>query len=124
MMSVVVLAARLAVLLVTAGVTLATWTAAPLLIALVVTTAVRLPAVVGFVDNVTVSEVAVAAVTVPTAPSLKVTMLLPAVVSKPWPLMVTALALAASVVTLLVTAGTAMAVTTLATCTAAPLVNE
>ncbi len=38
----------------------------------VVTTAVRLPAVVGLVENVTVSEVAVAAVTVPTAPSLKV----------------------------------------------------
>ncbi len=38
--------------------------------------AVRLPAVVGLVENVTVSAVAVAAVTVPTAPSLKVTVLL------------------------------------------------
>ena len=53
--------------------TAATCTAAPLLTLLVVTTAVRLPAVAGLVKNVTVSEVAVAAVTVPTAPSLKVT---------------------------------------------------
>ena len=42
----------------------------------VVTTAVRLPAVVGLVENVTVSEVAVAVVTVPAAPSLKTTVLL------------------------------------------------
>ena len=66
-------------LLVTIGVTVATCTAAPLLTPSVVTTAVRLPAVVGLVENVTVSEVAVAAVTVPTAPSLKTTVLLPAV---------------------------------------------
>ena len=85
MVSVVALAARLAVLLVTTGVTVATWTAAPLLTLLVVTTAVRLPAAVGAVENVTVSAVAVAAVTVPTAPSLKATVLLPAVVSKPEP---------------------------------------
>ena len=78
MVSVVALAARLAVLLVTTGVTVATCTAAPLLTRSVVTTAVRLPAVVGLVENVTVSEVAVAAVTVPTAPSLKATVLLPA----------------------------------------------
>ena len=88
MVSVVALAARLAVLLVTTGVTVATCTAVPLLTPSVVTTAVRLPAVGGLVENVTVSEVAVAAVTVPTAPSLKMTVLLAAVVSKPKPLMV------------------------------------
>ena len=43
---------------------------------------------VGLVENVTVSEVAVAAVTVPTAPSLNVTVLLAAVGSKPKPLIV------------------------------------
>ena len=59
------------------------------------TTAVRLPTAVGSVENVTVSEVAVAAVTVPTAPSLKVTVLLPAVGSKPKPLIVSVVALAA-----------------------------
>ena len=51
-------------LLVTEGVTVATCTAAPLSTLSVVTTAVRLPAV-GAVVNVTVSEVAVAAVTMP-----------------------------------------------------------
>ena len=71
----------------------ATCTAAPLLTPSVVTTAVRLPAAVGLVENVTVSEVVVAAVTVPTAPSLKATVLLPAVVSKPKPLMVSVVAL-------------------------------
>ncbi len=53
-----------------------------------VTTAVRLPAVVGLVENVTVSAVEVAAVTVPTAPLLNVTVLLAAVGSKPKPLIV------------------------------------
>jgi virulence-associated protein VagC len=54
----------------------------------VVTTAVRLPESFGLVENVTVSEVAVAAVIVPMAPSLKMTSLLAAVGSKPKPLMV------------------------------------
>ena len=71
----------------------------------VVTTAVRLPAVAGLVENVTVSDVAVAAVTVPTAPLLKAIVLLPAVVSKPEPLMVTVVALAARLAVLLVTVG-------------------
>ena len=75
MVSVAALAPRFAVLLVTIGVTVATWTAVPLVNPLVMTTAVRLPAVFGFVENVTVSDVAVAAVTVPTAPSLKLTVL-------------------------------------------------
>ena len=47
--------------------------------------AVRLPAVVGVVENVTVSAVEVAAVTAPTAPSLKVTVSEAAVGSKPEP---------------------------------------
>ena len=62
--------------------------------------------------NVTVSDVAVAAVTVPVAPSLKVTRLLPAVVLKPEPPIVTASALMPRFVVLLVTTGT-----TVATCT-------
>ena len=77
------LAARLAVLLVTTGVTVATWVAVPLLTPSGVTTAVKLPAVVGLVEKVTVMDVGVAAVTVPTAPSLNETALLAAVASKP-----------------------------------------
>ena len=64
-----------AVLLVTTGATVATCTA-PLLWLSVVTVAVIAPAAVGLVPSVTVSEVPVAAVTVPTAPSLKTTVLL------------------------------------------------
>jgi hypothetical protein len=51
---------------------------------LVITTAFKVPAV-GFVEKVTVSKVAVAADTVPTAPESKTTELFPAVVSKPRP---------------------------------------
>jgi hypothetical protein len=58
----------------------------PLLPPLVVTTAVRLPKAGGAL-KVTVSWVEVAAVTVP-EPVLKLTVLLPGVVSKPVPLMV------------------------------------
>lgn len=86
--SVVASARRLDVLAVTTGVTVATWTADPLLWLFVVTTAVRLPADVGDVERFTVSVVAVAAVTVPTAPLLKTTVLLAAVVENPTPLMV------------------------------------
>ena len=57
----------------------------PLERVLVVTTAVKLPAEAGLVEKVIVSSVAVAAVTVPTAPSLKVTVLLAATISKPKP---------------------------------------
>jgi hypothetical protein len=78
-------AAKFALLLVMAGRTVATCTAEPLLTEFVVTAAVKLPALVGLVENVTVSDVAVAAVTVPTASLLKVTLLFPAVVSKPKP---------------------------------------
>ena len=66
------------------------------------TTAVRLPAV-GFVEKVTVSDVAVDAVTVPTAPLLKTTVLLPGVVLKPEPLIVIVAALAARAAVLAVT---------------------
>lgn len=75
-------AAKFDELLVTTGTTVATCTAELLLTLLLVTIAVKLPAVVGEVDKLTVSDVDVAAVTVPTAPLLKVTVLSPGVVSK------------------------------------------
>lgn len=85
MVIVVASAARLAVLLVTLGITVATCTAAPLFSVVVVTTAVRMPAAVGGVANSTVSSVSVAAITVPTAPSLNVTVSLETIGSKPDP---------------------------------------
>ncbi len=107
--SVPVLAARSVVLEVTTGMTVATSMAGPLEIELEVTTAVRLPALVGLVEKVTVSEVAVAAVTVPTAPLLKTTVLLAAVKSKPKPLMVMVLASAARSAALVVMTGRVVA---------------
>ena len=72
---------------------------------MVVTIAVNGPAEVGLVPKVTVSEVADAVVTVPIAPSLKRTTLLPAVVLKPAPAMTTVAASAArSAVALVITA--------------------
>ena len=97
--------ARLAVLEVTMGLTVAICTAVPLLILFDVTTAVKLPIVVGLVENVMVSRVAVAVVTVPTPPLLKATVLLAATVSKPTPAIVTVVALAPRVVVSLVTTG-------------------
>ena len=91
-------------------------TPTPLLTPSVVTTAVNEPAEVGLVWNVTVSEVFVADVTVPAAPSLKTTVLLAAVGSKPKPLMVTVVADVARFDVLAVTTGE-----TEATSTAAPL---
>ncbi len=82
--------------------------------------AVRLPAR-GVVENETVSDVAVAAVTVPTAPLLKVTTLLAAVVLKLVPAMVIVAALAARLAVLAVTVGTDTLATTVATLTAVPL---
>lgn len=70
---------------------------------LVVTVAVRLPADVGLVENVTVNEVADAVVTVPTAPSSNTTELLLEVVSKPKPTIVNVVASAAKLEVLLVT---------------------
>ena len=118
MVNVVALAARFAVLLVTIGLTVATCTAAPLARLLEVTTAVKLPIVVGFVLKVTVSDVAVAAVTVPAAPRLNTTVLLAGVGSKPSPEMMTVAALGARFAKLLVRRGT-----TAATCVAEPLLR-
>ena len=86
--------AKLVVFAVTTGRTLATCTAEPLDVPLVVTMAVSDPAAVGLVLNVTVSDVAVAVVTVPTAPLLNTTVLLLAVLLKPVPVIVTVLAFA------------------------------
>lgn len=116
MTSVDPVAARFAVLLVTTGITVATLTAEPLPRVLVVTTAVRFPAVVGGVESVIVSEVAVAVVTVPTASLLNTTELLAATGSKPNPEIVNVVALAARLTLLVVTTGTMVA-----TCTAEPL---
>lgn len=73
------------VLDVTDGITVATCVGLPLEMVPVVTTAVRLPTVVGFVSILTVKDVVVAAVTVPTAPLLKVTVFLAIVGSNPKP---------------------------------------
>lgn len=95
---------------VTTGLTLATWTAEPLLNELLVTIAVKLPTDAGAVERVTVNEVAVAAVTVPTALLLNTTVLLPAVGLKPKPLMVTVVPLIAKFVLALVTTGATVAI--------------
>lgn len=73
------------------------------------TTAVRLPAVVGFVENVTVSDVEVAEVTVPMAPLSKTTVLFAAIGSKLVPVMVTVAASAARFVAVEVTVGDTVA---------------
>lgn len=98
------LAFKLAVELVTDTGTAATCTAVPLLMPLVVTTAVKLPAE-GFVENVTVKDVAVAEVTVPIAPLLNNTVLLEAVVLKPVPAIVIVVAAFERVLLSLVTVG-------------------
>jgi hypothetical protein len=112
------LAAIFAVLVVTTGSTVATRIAVPLFTVFVVTIAVRLPTMVGRVENVTVSEVDVAAVTVPTAPLLNTTVLLAAVESKPEPLMVMVFALTNILPVFWVTIGFMVA-----TCTAAALLT-
>ena len=99
------LAARLAVLLVTAGLTVATCTAEPLFCVFVVTTAVRLPIVSGDVSKPTVMAVFVDETTVPTAPLLNTTVLLPAVVENPKPAITIVAAFAAMLAVLLVTTG-------------------
>lgn len=73
------------------------------------TTAVRLPAVVGFVENVTVSDVVVAEVTVPMAPLSKTTVLFAVIGSKLVPVMVTVAASAARFVGVAVTVGDTVA---------------
>lgn len=99
------LAAKLDVFVVGKGVTVATCNAGPLLKLLVVTTAVKLLAEVGLMPKVTVNTVAVAAVTVPTAPLSNKTVLFPAVVLKPKPFIVSVAALADKFSVLLVTTG-------------------
>ena len=88
----------------------------PLLPPKVVTTAVMLPVLVGSVLKDMVNWVAVALVTVPTAPLLKVTVLLAAVVENPVPAMVKVEvavgALIARLVVLNVTVGAATMVAT------------
>lgn len=105
-----------AVLTVTEGITVATWTAVPLAIELVVTTAVKPPRALGLVPRLTVSDVAVAAVTVPNAPLLNTTVFREAIGSKPNPLITMLKALMAKLDVLTVTTGF-----TLATCAVVPL---
>lgn len=99
-----------AVLVVTKGTTDAIWTAVPLEIEFVVTWAVKLLAA-GFLPSakVTVSDVGVAAVTVPSAPLLKTTVLFASVVSNPKPAMVTEVASAFLLAVLLVMIGLTVA---------------
>jgi len=85
----------------------------PLPILKEVTTALRLKVVMGCVLKVTVNCVGVAAVTVPAAPLLMATVLLPKVVSNPVPIMIIVGALMARFAALGVTVG-AMAVTMVA----------
>ena len=82
----------------------------------VTTMAVKLPAVLGLIENVTRSDVFVAVVTVPIALLLKATRFCAAVGLKPNPLIVTVVALADWFTVLLVTTGREFA-----TCTADPL---
>lgn len=109
MVTVVALAARFAVDEVTIGRTLAICTADPLSKPPTSTMAVKLPAAVGLVEKVTVKLVAEAEVTVPTAPLLSVTVLLPGVGWNPKPFMVTVVASTAIVAVLAVTTGTTLA---------------
>ena len=72
---------------------------------MVVTTALITPAAVGGVVRLTVSDLVVAAVTVPMAPFVSVTVLFAAVGSKPNPLIVNVVASAARFTELLVMTG-------------------
>ena len=83
---------------------MATCTGVPLEKPSVVTTAVKLPRLVGAVVMVTVSEVADVATAVPAAPLLKRTVLVPDG-SNPVPVMVSVVALTARLAVLLVTTG-------------------
>ena len=104
-------------LIATVGITLATPTAVPLDIELLVTTAVRLPTEVGAPSKVTVSDVAVAVVTVPVAPLFNTILLFAGVGSNPKPLITKVAALTSKAALALVTTGA-----TVATATAAVLV--
>lgn len=76
---------------------------------MVVTTAVRFPTIAGLDDKVTVSRVVVAAVTVPTTPLLKTTVLLAAVVENPNPLIAIVAEFAPRLAVLLFTFGITLA---------------
>ena len=76
---------------------------------LVVTLAVMLPTESGSLEKVTVNAVFEAAVTVPIAPRLRVTLLSAIVVLKPKPLITTVVALAARLVVLMVISGLTLA---------------
>lgn len=84
--------------------------AVPLATLLVVTMAVNGPADVGFTPKVTVSELAVDAVTVPVAPLLNVTVLLPGVKENPSPAIVIVAASAAKSAVEDVTTGRTLAI--------------
>lgn len=109
MVTVLELDARFVVTRVTVGLIEATCTAEPLLTLLEVTTAVKLPSAAGLVLNVTVSDVVVADVTVPTALLLNTTVLLAELALKPKPRMITVLAVIEAVLVLLVTTGITVA---------------
>ena len=97
--------------------TLATCVGPVLLTPETVTLALSAPSEVGCVLKVTVNCVVVAAVTVPTAPLLKVTVLLAGVVEKPVPAMFSVVVLCTRSAVL----GVIVTEVTVATCTAAPL---
>jgi len=84
--------------------------AEPLACEFVVTTAVKWPAAAGLAENVTVSEVGVAVVTVPTAPSFNVTALLEAILSNPNPLIVIVVTSEAILLVVLLTTGVTEAI--------------
>lgn len=77
---------------------------------MLVTIAVRSIGEVGLVLKVIVKDVVVAEVTVPTAPLLKTTLLLAAAVSNPNPSIVSVVASASRLETLLVTTGKTVAI--------------
>ncbi len=87
----------------------ATCIAEPLLTLLLVIIAVNKPALTGLVEKVTTRLVAVAEVTVPTAPLLNTTVLFPGVVLNPNPLMVIVFAVRARLVVLAVITGRILA---------------
>ena len=70
----------------------------------------RFPTTAGLDDKVTVSKVVVAAVTVPTTPPLKTTVLLAAVVENPNPLIAIVAEFAPRLAVLLVTLGITLAI--------------
>ena len=110
MVNVAALTPMLAVLLVITGMIVATCGLESFEMEFVATDAVKLPTDVGLVVYVTVRRVAVAVVTLPTAPLLNVTTFRDAVVSNPNPLISMVDALIPRFAVLLVTTGTTDAI--------------